>query len=398
MTTLILFAHDYPNGYAMCKRLHIYLKCLNENNESYELLVLRKNNRTGSGKYGKVNNFDSVSYTYLLDCFVTQSLILQKILNSIAVFSVLFYLVQNRRKFKNVFLVSFGWFDTLLIRILTHFFEMNLAIEVNEKPYVTYGNKSDIKVIKKLHAYITLNFLYRFIDGFVVISENLLQLVQRNPKKNAIFLKVPILVNAVSQERKVDLHKKPFLLHAGTLNDQKDGIIAVLEGFVIAHKKLGGRVQFVFTNRSTSKKTLNQIDTIIEENNLYDDVIFTEYLSNDQLSELMLSCYMAVVNRPENEQNYYNFSTKLGEYLSYGIPLISTSQGETAFFLEDNVNCLVVHPNNTEEIANSIVKIIEEKSLYHNLSNNALKLARDKFHYQNYSNSIAEFFKKLNQS
>lgn len=395
MSTLILFAHDYPDGLAMCKRLHLYVKSLAELGSQFNLLVIRKKYNSKIEANGNVNYFDGIAFMYLLGSYRFRSAIYQKIASLFNIVFILYYLIKNINGYKNIFLISFGWFDSWLITVVCKIFKKNIILEVNEKPYITAGNRSEIKILQKINSWCTLNLLYPQINGFFVISENLESLIRESANTTAKFLRLPILVASCDCVERKTTADKPFILHAGTLNEQKDGIIEVFEAFALAYKHFNGQIQFRLTNRQTSKNTLQKIDSIIETAGMRADVVFYNYIPEEELYNLMVTCKLAIVNRPENEQNKYNFSTKIGEYLSFGIPLVSTAYGEVSKFLVDRENSVVVESGNTQQMSRAIIDIITDERLSEVLSIGGYDLSKNNFYYKNHSRRIAEFIENL---
>jgi glycosyltransferase involved in cell wall biosynthesis len=71
---------------------------------------------------------------------------------------------------------------------------------------------------------------------------------------------------------------------------------------------------------------------------------------------------MLVFTRPSSLQADYGFSTKLGEYLATGRPVIATRTGEVEKYLKDGQNAFICDPNENS-IAEKICAISENYSL-----------------------------------
>lgn len=71
----------------------------------------------------------------------------------------------------------------------------------------------------------------------------------------------------------------PYLLHAGALSEQKDGIMAMLQGYAVARERLGGKLRFVFTYKvgfpgcwpgstASSPKTASETMCVLPESSI----------------------------------------------------------------------------------------------------------------------------------
>jgi glycosyltransferase involved in cell wall biosynthesis len=395
VNTLFLFGHYYPDGMAMSKRMHLYAKSFIDSKESIYIAVWRKKSNLSFGAVGKTNYYDSVPFSYILDSYENDNRFIKKIKSLFIIFSCIKYLFVHRDKYSNLFVISFGWLDLYLLSLFCNIFNKKIIIEVNELPYSYHSNLSEFKILNRINLFFTCFFVYPRLDGFIVISENLKNFVKKNTKPSARVIKIPILIDELNKREIIKSNEKPYIFHAGTLNEQKDGIIEVFESFALAHKKLNGNLRFILTNRNTNKDTLVKIDNIIKKFNLHHDVEFLSFISNYDLINYFKKCSIVIVNRPLNRQNLFNFSTKLAEYLSHGIPVICTAYGEAENYMKDDVNCVLINNLNSEQIADCIVKLLKDINFSNRISNEGFKLARDNFHYSKYSYDIINFFKSF---
>lgn len=64
-------------------------------------------------------------------------------------------------------------------------------------------------------------------------------------------------------------------------------------------------------------------------------MLFTGYLSHEDLKDYLSKASMVIINKYRNQQNEHCFSTKLGEYLAAAKPVIITNVGEAMNWLEN---------------------------------------------------------------
>jgi glycosyltransferase involved in cell wall biosynthesis len=387
----IIFLGNYPHGMAMSKRIHLYAKSLKDC-DIYPLIFTLDN---------RDKNYSSIQHYNGVD-FITNPLIDFKIgyLNSFI--SKILILVQYLRYSKNnkvVWLIGHSWFFTFSVRLITFFQGRKLIVETNEYPYVTYGDRRlNFKLISKINQYIAIKLIYPLLDGFVVISDALEQAVKKWNKK-ATVIRIPILVNfnehLIQDKNKFKQRfSEPYLFHAGTLNEQKDGILYVFEAFArIALKHTN--LKFILTNDVTIAATKAKINKIIEEYKLSEKVIFYNGLTNENVEYHLQHCSFAILNKPVNLQNNCNFSTKLGEYLMYGVPLITTLNGEAEKYLANKNCCFRIEENSVVQMVEMMDKILTDNSIVQEKITNAQNLAKEFFDYRNYSNLLSRFIKSF---
>lgn len=390
MRILFLFNGVYPNGMAMCKRLHLYAKGLLEHGNNPEVFFPSDNGSQSKGYY------EGVQFSSYRNPAFSNHFILRPINRFFASFYYAHFCYISAKKYKIIFTTSFGWFTDLLIIIGAHFGDAKVVIELNENPYSPEGGRLDPEWLRKVRRLLTLNLPFRVADGFIVISKSLEDLVCKFKKNSAQVIRVPIIVEDINTDDTDKTRPEhPYILHAGALSETKDGMIAVFEAFAEACKRTPIPLRFIFTINIMSPKLKRKIDRIIAQNGLEDRVLFKGLLSVKEVDKLRASSAMAIVNKPSNWQNDYNFPTKLGELLITGTPVIASSTGEMNRYLSDNETAFMVPANESNAIAKKIIYILNNPDIALKVGNNGRKLALESFHYTHYSKRLADFFNRV---
>jgi len=390
MRILFLFNGVYPNGMAMCQRLHLYAKGLLEQGINPEIVFPYDNESQRKGHY------EGVQFSTYRNPVFFKHFILRPINRFFASFYYAHFCYISAKNYKIIFTTGFGWFTDLLIIIGAHFGDAKVVIEVNENPYSPEGGRLDPKWIRKVRRLLTLNLPFRFADGFIVISKSLEDLVYKFKKNSAQVIRVPIIVEDINEDGTDKIKPEyPYIFHAGALSETKDGMIAVFEAFAEACKRTPIPLRFIFTINIMSPQLKRKIDRIIAENGLEDRVLFKGLLSVKEVDKLRASSAMAIVNKPSNWQNDYNFPTKLGELLIAGIPVIASSTGEMNRYLSDNETAFMVSANDSNAIAEKIIYILNNPDIALKIGNNGRNLALEKFQYTQYSKMLTDFFNRV---
>lgn len=390
MGILFMFNGTYPDGMAMSKRLHLYGKALLENGISPHIVFPVNTNSKRSGCH------EGIHYSSFKSPMVSRRFILQLINDLYAAFYFAGHGYRLAKKYNVFFVSGFGWFAGFLLTLAIHLRNARIIFEVNENPYSPEGGRLDPVWVRKVRRQLMLNLTFKFTDGFIVISEKLEKLINGIRKKSAYVLKVPILIDdAYKVITNRFAEDQPYILHAGALSETKDGMIAVFEAFAKACKQTAIPLKFILTIKVMQPQLMRKIELIIKNNDLGGRVIFKGLLSEKELDELRASCAMAIVNKPSNWQNDYNFPTKLGELLSAGVPVIVSSTGEMCKYLKDEETALFVPADDSDAIACKILQILNNPDLASNIRHNGKELAKNSFHYKNHSRKLAEFFNEI---
>lgn len=368
MKNLIFFSGKFPSNSAGAKRVSYYKEGLDAMGLKTEIVGI---DMLPFGAFG-----------YYLDMFIFPIRAVIKI-------------VTLSGYYNNIILYGFNWLSCLLICIYGLFSKKRIYLEVNEKPGSVYSNKlTEMKLSKWFICNMTY-FSYKFLDGFLVISDNLSLLISKYKKYDAKVIKIPIIIDLQRGQNHLQDNKfsKKFILHTGALSDRKDGIIEVFQAFAIANKRLNNDLDFYLTSKIAPKEVLSIINQIVQKNNLQNNVHFLGNISEDELLYYQKNCSLVIINKHSNEQNLFNFPTKLGEYLALGIPVLSTGIGEIGNFLVDNENSIIFKEHNIEDLANKITFTINNPEFAKKIGENGRITAKKYFDHNLQGIRLSNFLK-----
>ncbi|HPJ43628.1 MAG TPA: glycosyltransferase family 4 protein [Spirochaetota bacterium] len=265
----------------------------------------------------------------------------------------------------------------VLIPIIARIIRKYVFLEINEYPFVTRKNGS----WKLFIEFFFFRFVVPWYNGFIVISEHLAKEIDRYKVRKARIIKIPILseLQELSKSGSSAPCSVPYIIHAGSMIEQKDGIIGSLKAFAMARRELEMDIYYLITGDPSLSPDYDIIKRFIQDEGLEGSVVFTGYLDKNELSDYLHHASLAIVNKSPNKQNEYCFATKISEYIAFGIPMILTRVGEVRHYFTDGYNALIVEPDDVVQLAKAIVKLFSERALVESLASNALKLLAKDF-------------------
>jgi glycosyltransferase involved in cell wall biosynthesis len=260
----------------------------------------------------------------------------------------------------------------VLIPFLAILIKKNTFLEINEYPFVTRK--------ENLWKTLLLLFFFRVVvpayKGFIVISEALEIEINKYRNKDSRIIRIPILSELLNCTKSFSLPPDPvpYILHAGSLIEQKDGILGSLKAFAKTRRRLGYEIHYILSGDLNTSPNRNEIEKILRDEDLVNSVVFTGYLDKMKLADYYSHASLAVINKSVNKQNEYCFATKISEYITYGIPLVLTPVGEVKNYFIDGYNALFVQPDNVEQISDALVCLLNDREKAGFLANNAMLL------------------------
>lgn len=394
MKCFFILKNGYPNGQASVARVKSYAKGFKNENIGIEILLPvssekygRKPKNTSSSGYDK----NGIFYKYMSGAALRKrNIFLRKINDIYGYINTLFFIYTHAQPKNKDFIIVYegGIIWHYLCAFIAHCKKINAIMELNELPYGTsIETKSTIR-----HRTIMLKNVFHHYDYFLAISEPLASLAHKYAPQAQI-IKVPIIVEQNLQGE--DWPNKPlYIFHSGTLLEQKDGILGMLEAFGIASKKISIPIYYYLTGNIEDSPHSKQIKQIISKYSIEENVKFTGFLSETELRRYQKNCFLTIINKYETQQNIYCFSTKMGEYFSFSKPVIITSVGEATNYLKDGFNAYIVHPNKPNEIADKIIEAVNNPTKNTEIGKNAHKLVEKEFNCNYQAKRIINLIKQ----
>lgn len=397
MKVFIVTGEPIPNGMAATNRIKCYAKAIKEGGVDCEVLVFRRTEAYGRKPMNEVGegSFDQVPFRYVSSTPQRGSNVLIRRFNDrLDIHRTKEYLRRNLCKGDILFLFMGGYVELMLSFMkIAHRKGAFCVRDLCELPYGTGAETEKALCLRR----ITLEKQFPKLDGIISISDALLDLAKSNTPTSCKHIKVPIMVEYEHYvvENKPQAPKTPYIFHAGTLYQQKDGILGMIEAFGIAKSKTNLPIKYILTgdiNKSSHSKELKQL---IQKYRLEDSIEFVGYLNRIQIKDYLTYASLVISNRPKSQQDYYGFSTKVGEYLASATPLLMTNWGEAVNWLENGKSAYITEPEDTEALADMIVHVFKHPEESRKVGLSGQDVCRKCFDYHNWSKPLLNFFETI---
>ena len=393
MRVTVYFNSSYPYGAASTNRVHQLCKGLHNNGVEVELVITNATERRPETLNSQIiGTFEEIKFKYISKTTLRPKGLIQRKAKDLHCYLRTYkHLLFSTRLSDAIVVIGGASFDfRVLIPFLGRITRKDVFLEINEYPFVTR---------KENHwKCFILFFFFRIVvpayKGFIVISEALELEINKYRNKDSRIIKIPILSEPSNYAKSFSLPPDPvpYLLHAGSLIEQKDGILGSLKAFAKARNRLGYEIHYILSGDLRTSPNGNEIEKIIRDENLINSVVFTGYLDKNKLADYYSHASVAVINKSLNKQNEYGFATKISEYITYKIPLVLTPVGEVKNYFKDGYNALFVEPDNVEQIADALVCLLNDHMKAGFLANNAMHLLETEFNTSFNGAKLKTFF------
>lgn len=394
----ILTLNPFPNGMAATNRITSYAKGISENGLACKILILKRTEVYNNIRNHKLSgNIDNYSFKYISNSTIRSKYrIIRLILDYIDYLHSIFYIINNVKNNDVVFFYGTSIKFEKAILSISKIIGYKTIRELCEYPFASNTQTSRIK---RKTNYVFMNLFPKY-DAFISISHSLYYLAEQYKSNNSKNLLIPILVDKSRfcvMVQDVKHIEEPYIFHCGTLTQTKDNIIETLEAFALSVNEIPFTIKYIFAGEYEHSPIKQDIDKVIRNNNLDNNVIFLGVLPYNEVLSWLCGCNLVVLNKNTTIQNQYGFSTKLGEYLMAGKPVITTTVGDAKYYLINNESAYIVEPDNAKLISHAIVYAFMNEIKSNIIGRRGREIAECTFDYKINGEKIVKFISSFYQ-
>lgn len=396
MKIYILTCESFPNGMAATNRIKNYARALGAANADVEILIF-----TRTEVYGKkpkntkgAGRMEGIPYAYIGNTPLRGSNVLVRRFNDWMDRKKTIAYLKKKLMPKDIVFGYAGTCVDFMLEVIkiTHRKKAKFVRELCEVPF--HGKTS----LKARMGYLrSTEVLFPKCDGFIAISEGLVGLANEFKSPQCKILKVPTMVDSRFFNIEDTSHEQavPYIFHAGTFTERKDGILGIIEAFARAVPRINKPLKYVMAGDMESSPHKRQIDELVQKYHLQDAIDFVGYLDTEQVQKYLAGSSLVILNKYKTKQNYYGFSNKLSEYLAAGKAVITTHWGEAPLWLKDGESAYIVEPENVDALSDAIVRAMNNDGEREKIAQAGKDVCRRHFDYHAYGDKILNFFKEL---
>lgn len=256
------------------------------------------------------------------------------------------------------------------------------------KPKVIFYQQMQSGINKKDFYH---NFIYNNLDGAIVLTEKMRQMILETTKINPVkTFVVPYGVkwqeflnhknNIFSNRSSFNLPDDAFIVGCIGRIEPKKGQDTLLEAYKLANLE---NSKLIFAGSVDDRKYFQKLQDYTKENDLTNRVEFLKFTY--EVSRLMSTFDCLVV--PSHSET---FGMVVLEGMACSLPVIATNSGGIPEIIDNGINGLLFEPKNVYELANCLKKIYFEIELRNKIAEKGLEKVKIKFDYEKNVNKFFE--------
>lgn len=389
--SVVIFGDSFtfPDGNAATNRVHTYAKGFYENGVIVHVICFTNEYlKTNDGITNGIFFYHPFGQSKRNKYFVVrrwQNLI--KYLKTIK----LFWVINKNEKITATICYT-QLLNTLIINyFLSKLFRFKTLLERSEHPLRNYQNS----YFRRIKGNIILFFETRSSNGFICISQYLIDLYKKKSGKKKKFILIP---STVDNERfhisSVALFPYQYILYCGGITERKDGVHILIKSFNQISEKYP-EIKLVLIGKADWIEEEKSIKRLVKSLNIDKRVIFLGQLSRTEIPTYLINAKILTLARPKSMIADAGFPSKLTEYLATGVPIVITKVGEIPLYLKDNINAFISESDSVDAFASKLDFVLNNYEFAKQIASKGKELTNTIFNYNYQAKRIIQFIETL---
>ena len=380
MKILVLYDGAFPYGNAMSSRIRSFCRIFSELNADVHVICASSGTKRGNKQERRLER-----------CTFTiapkgKGTIKEKLFGNPKYFqTVKEYIVQNKPDF--VFSTSGKEYFYKLVEVCKYY-QIPLFIEQCE-----WLDISEFIFRYLDPRYIRMNRLiqggYKKATGIIAISSSF-EKHYRNMGVDTV--RVPTILDVINSPCRVTANEgKIVLVFTGSIARGKKELIAPIINVLRDNLEIRSNVEFHIYGENKDAIETNigyKIPKLLE------NCVFVHgRVPQEEIQDIVINADYQIFIRPQRRSSNFGFSTKLGESMSVGTPVITNNTSDIGMYIKSGDNGFLINNSEERELVQVLRAAIEmSKEERTEMRKRTRKAAEIAFDYREYKNTIKGLF------
>lgn len=399
---IVLITTNFPYGGASANLIRYFSLCLSIEGNDIEVFLPSGSNYgnrldCNTKRFGELEH---IKYRHLGFIHYPKNY-LGKLLDNILGLILPFFFLLNRTLKKELDLIIvynpslFPMLSYLTTKLLLRKKLVIILPEFYEKPN---SRGISLALIKWYGFFFCIKYLVYYADKLIVLSSYLKEYLTKRLKTSKDILIMP---NLTDPKRFEINNIKPFRSNKITIGyvgtpTKKDGVLDLIKSYSLLNSKFHNTHLLIIGDITNGNSIVPELKKYALSKGIHEDnVTFTGLQSYKVIPELLLSCQILTLTRPNGIFAEAGFPTKLGEYFACKKPIVITMVGDICKYFVNEEHAILVEPENIGSIVSGFEKILYNKELSERISINGYNWMNENLNYKNQSIKLDSFLSSL---
>jgi len=234
------------------------------------------------------------------------------------------------------------------------------------------------------------DFIEIFFDGMICISTRMYKLYDKAYKNLVLISIITDTENGGIRKPEQKKTENFKIGYTGTLTEKRDGIFTLIKAISLIPLWSQNKIECNLYG-SITRSNKKHLTHLINKCHLNEIVRYFGNYDSVSIKSVQSEHNLLVLPRPSNLQTNFGFSTKLAEYLSSGVPVLTTRHSDVSNYLIDGGNGFIVDKHNPVLLKNKLIEILNNKDQLAKIGEKGRETALKYFNYSNYSSTLFNF-------
>lgn len=387
---------SFPVGMAAAKRRLCYARGLIAAGDSVDVSICQKCfSKNENDKYPESGIFRGIPYKYVAGKVKSDNRVKRKLDYCLLDYLKGFvYALRKVKKGEVIYCYFYSNFFHLLLIIASKIKGAKIVREVCEHPSALYDMS---RFPNRANRWFEYHCLFPLFDGFIPISKDLSSFVEKYKSSKAQSIIIPILVDEIRNEEEIKSkgspYDIPYIIHTGTMLEQKDSISKIIKAFARFKRETNLPAKLVFTGPHANERC--SYIPLMKELGVDKDVDLLGLVDPEEVTRLQQFASLTIIYKSDNLQTRNCFPTKLGEMLACGCPVVTTSVGDANLYLKNKKNALIFNEDDEDMLVEHIKHLLTDSDDARRIGEAGKLVALSSFNPIEQGKLLSEFYNKL---
>lgn len=292
----------------------------------------------------------------------------------------------KQRKLDALFIYTLYSLNVLFYTLLSYIYKFPVILNMVE---YRSGFKRKGGFLSSINDWLFDKLIYRFVNGYIPISEFLIGKVIR---MNKPYLKIPAICDFESFQyiNKIKNTGEKYFLYCGFA-----AYMEIIHFIIHSFERIQDNEYYLYIVTFGGADRINTVKEIIGSSPKRDFIrIFIDIESSYLINLYTYSKANLIPLRP-TIKDIARFPHKIGEYSASRNPIITTKIGEITHYFTDRVNALIANNFNIKEFSQKMQYIINNPQKAKLIGLKGYETGEVHFNYQTYSETLRELILKF---
>jgi len=236
-------------------------------------------------------------------------------------------------------------------------------------------------------------FLYKVCDGLVTVADTMAdRLSLATGRKRPVVIYNASGVDLIGKGPCAFSDSSRRIICLGNVSMRR-GITEMCRAVEIVHRRRGNIVFYVIG--SIDSEAWKWLERFRAEHGLTDVIRTVGYVAFYDLGKYLPYADVGIMAYKHSENVNVTIPVKLLDYMAFGVPSVACDTIEVRRLNREYEVALLVDTTRPEEIADAIIRLLDDEALRRRLSENALRAVREKYSWKHMEQRLFDLYDSL---